>query len=110
MDRLDNQAIACTTATENGDAIMTRILYSLDEDGRWHREWTAALMRHIVDDNPANAEAGVGWIEKWSPLASEALEAFARITPDAPVPPQPSAVTPRVTAEVSRGLGQMPEH
>ena len=77
IDRLVNQDIAGTLATANGDPILTSIHFSLDEDAHWHREWTAALIRHIVDDNTANAEVVSGWIEKWSPLASEALEAFA---------------------------------
>ena len=105
IDRLVNQDIAGTLATANGDPILTSIHFSLDEDARWHREWTAALIRHIVDDNTANAEVVSGWIEKWSPLASEALEAFAGVTAEAPVPFDPSAVAARITDEVSRELG-----
>jgi toluene monooxygenase system protein E len=105
IDRLVNQVIAGTLATANGDPILTSIHFSLDEDARWHREWTAALMRHIVDDKTANAEVVSGWIEKWSPLASEALEAFADVTAEAPVPSDPSAVTASITDEVSRELG-----
>ena len=105
IDRLVNQDIAGTLATANGDPILTSIHFSLDEDAHWHREWTAALIRHIVDDNTANAEVVSGWIEKWSPLASEALEAFASVTAEAPVPFDPSAVAARITDEVSRELG-----
>jgi toluene monooxygenase system protein E len=105
IDRLVNQEIAGTLATANGDPILTSIHFSLDEDARWHREWTAALMRHIVDDNTANAEVVSGWIEKWSPLASQALEAFASVTAEAPVPSDPSTVVTRITDEVSREFG-----
>jgi toluene monooxygenase system protein E len=105
IDRLVNQDLAGTLATANGDPILTSIHFSLDEDAHWHREWTAALMRHIVDDNTANAEVVSGWIEKWSPLASEALEAFAGVTAEAPVPSDPSTVAARITDEVSRELG-----
>ena len=105
IDRLVNQDIAGTLATANGDPILTSIHFSLDEDAHWHREWTAALIRHIVDDNTANAEVVSGWIEKWSPLASEALEAFASVTAEAPVPSDPSTVAARITDEVSRELG-----
>lgn len=104
IDRLVNQDIAGTLATANGDPILTSIHFSLDEDAHWHREWTAALIRHIVDDNTANAEVVSGWIEKWSPLASEALEAFADVTAEAPVPSDPSVVAARITDEVSREL------
>ncbi|HEV7852594.1 MAG TPA: toluene hydroxylase, partial [Mycobacterium sp.] len=102
IDRLVNQDIAGTLATANGDPILTSIHFSLDEDARWHREWTAALLRHIVDDNTANAEVVSGWIEKWSPLATEALETFAGVTAEAPVPSDPSEVAARITDEVSR--------
>lgn len=105
IDRLVNQDIAGTLATANGDPILTSIHFSLDEDAHWHREWTAALIRHIVDDNTANAEVVSGWIEKWSPLASEALEALASVAAEAPVPCDPSAVLARITDEVSRDLG-----
>ena len=70
IDRLVNQEIAGTLATANGDPILTSIHFSLDEDARWHRAWTAALMRHLINDTPANAEVVSAWIEKWSPLAS----------------------------------------
>ena len=105
IDRLVNQDIAGTLATANGDPILTSIHFSLDEDAHWHREWTAALMRHIVDDNTANAEVVSGWIEKWSPLATEALQAFAGVTAEAPVPSDPSTVVTRITDEVSREVG-----
>jgi len=105
IDRFVNEELAGTLATANGDPILTSIHFSLDEDARWHREWTAALMRHIVDDNTANAEAVSGWIEKWSSLASEALETFADVIAEAPVPSDPSAVAARITDEVSRETG-----
>jgi toluene monooxygenase system protein E len=105
IDRLVNQDIAGTLATANGDPILTSIHFSLDEDAHWHREWTAALIRRIVDDNTANAEVVSGWIEKWSPLASEALEALADVTAEPPVPSDPSVVAVRITDEVSRELG-----
>ena len=47
------------------------------------------------------------WIEKWYPLASLALEAFAGIVTEAPVPFDPSAVAARITDDVSRELDAM---
>lgn len=105
IDRIVNHCIAGTLATANGDPILTSIHFSLDEDARWHREWTAALIRHIADADTANAEVVSGWIEKWSPLASDALEALAGVTAQAPVPTDPIAVAARITDEVSRELG-----
>jgi len=79
-----------------------KILGSLDEDARWHRAWTTALLRYLIDDTPANAEVISGWIGKWSPLASRALEAFAGTLAEAPVPLDADAITARITSDVSR--------
>ena len=102
IDRLVNQEIAGTLATANGDPILASIHFSLYEDARWHRAWTTALLRYLIDDTPANAEVVSGWIGKWSPLASRALEAFAGTLAEAPVPLDANAVTARITSDVSR--------
>jgi toluene monooxygenase system protein E len=107
IDRLVNQEIAGTLATANGDPILTSIHFSLDEDARWHRAWTTALLRHLIDDTPANAEVVSGWIEKWSPLASRALEALAGIAAEAPVPLDASAAATRISDDVSRETDSM---
>lgn len=104
FDRLVNQQLAGALATANGDPILTSIHFSLDEDARWHRGWTAALLRHLIDDTPENAELLVGWVDKWRPLASHALEAFAGVLAEAPEPFDPTAVATRITDEVSREL------
>jgi toluene monooxygenase system protein E len=104
IDRLVNQEIAGTLATANSDPILTSIHFSLDEDARWHRAWTAALLRHLIEDTPANTEVVSAWIEKWRPLASEALEAFAGVLAKAPVPLDPSVVAARISDDVSREM------
>jgi toluene monooxygenase system protein E len=48
-----------------------------------------------------------GWIEKWSPLASLALDALAGIAAEAPVPLDASAVATRITDDVSRDTDSM---
>ena len=107
IDRLVNQEIAGTLATANGDPILASIHFSLDEDARWHRAWTTALLRHLIEDTPANAEVVSGWIGKWSPLAARALEAFAGTLAEAPVPLDANAVTARITSDVSRDTDSM---
>ena len=96
------QEIAGALATANGDPILTSIHFSLDEDARWHRAWSAALLRHIVDDTPANTEVVREWIGKWTPLASRAVDALAGILGEAPVPLDASAAAARITRDVSR--------
>src|ERR1700734_3119968 len=102
IDRLVNQEIAGTLATANGDPILTSIHFSLDEDARWHRAWTAALLRHLISDTPLNADAVSAWLDKWQPLASDALNAVAGILADAPVTMDPATVAASISDEVSR--------
>jgi len=78
-------------ALREGDYLLGRILYSLNEDCRWHREWSQALIRVVIEDNSRNRLTIQGWIEKWHPLASAALQAFAPLfvgkLEDAQMPP-----------------------
>lgn len=97
IDRLVNEEIAGALATENGDPILASIHFSLDEDARWHRAWTAAMLQQVIDETPANAEVVAGWIEKWRPLAASALRTFAAIVDEAPVPLDPCAVVAHIT-------------
>jgi len=64
-------------ALREGDYLLGRILYSLNEDCRWHREWSQALTRTVIDDNTHNIGTIQGWIEKWHPVAARALQPFA---------------------------------
>src|SRR6201994_534216 len=95
IDRLVNQEIAGTLATANGDPILASIHFSLDEDARWHRAWAAALLRGLNNDTPSNAEAVSAWVDKWQPLASDALDAAAAIFAEAPVAMDSAAVVAR---------------
>lgn len=104
VDRLVNQEIAGALATANGDPILASIHFSLDEDARWHRSWASTLLRQLIADTPGNAAVISGWVERWSPLTSRALQALAGVMADAPVPSDPSSVVARITSETSREL------
>jgi toluene monooxygenase system protein E len=64
-------------ALREGDYLLGQIFYSLNEDCRWHREWSHALTRMVIEDNPHSTGAIQEWIEKWHPVASGAVQAFA---------------------------------
>ena len=66
-----------------------------------------ALLRHLIEDTPANTEVVSGWIGKWSPLAARALEAFAGALAEAPVPLDAKAAAARITNDVSRDTDSM---
>lgn len=64
-------------ALREGDYLIGQVFYSLNEDCRWHREWSQALVRMVIADNPHNADTIQSWIEQWYPVAARALQAFA---------------------------------
>lgn len=59
IDRLVNQEIAGTLATANGDPILASIHFSLDEDARWHRAWTTALLRYLIGRHTGERRGGL---------------------------------------------------
>src|SRR5713101_6034647 len=78
-------------ALREGDYLLGQIFYSLNEDCRWHREWSQALTRMVIEENSHNSGTIQGWIEKWHPVAARALQAFAPLfegkLEDAQMPP-----------------------
>lgn len=69
-----------------GDDLLSGLLFSLNEDCRWHRDWTAALVRLLVAERAENRSALQRWITKWDPVVASALTAFAPLFERAPVP------------------------
>jgi toluene monooxygenase system protein E len=78
-------------ALREGDYLLGQIFYSLNEDCRWHREWSQALTRMVIEDNFRNSGVIQAWIEKWYPVAACAVQAFAPLfdgkLEDAQTPP-----------------------
>jgi hypothetical protein len=78
-------------ALREGDYLLGQVFYSLNEDCRWHREWTQALIRMVIEDNSQNRGTIQAGIEKWHPVATRALQAFAPLfegkLEDAHMPP-----------------------
>jgi toluene monooxygenase system protein E len=78
-------------ALREGDYLLGRIFYSLNEDCRWHREWSQALTSMLIEDNSHNRDTIQSWIEKWHPVSARAMQAFAPVFEgtlgDAPMPP-----------------------
>jgi hypothetical protein len=78
-------------ALREGDYLLGQIFYSLNEDCRWHRQWTQALIGMVIEANSRNTGTIQAWIEKWHPVAAHALEAFVPVfegqLDDAQMPP-----------------------
>ncbi|HVU72821.1 MAG TPA: toluene hydroxylase [Mycobacteriales bacterium] len=104
VDRLVNQVIAGSVADANGDPILRSIHFSLDEDARWHRDWSAALVRSVTADGPADAELVVEWMQRWKPLVVAAVDALAGVVEHAPVALDAAAAAAEVIDAASRDL------
>jgi toluene monooxygenase system protein E len=102
IDRLINEEIAGALAAANGDPMLQSIHFSLDEDARWHREWTTALLHVAIADTPANVQVVSEWIDRWQPLVVAAGAALAGVTARAPVAGDPKAVATRINSSVAR--------
>jgi len=66
-------------ALREGDHLLGQILYSLNEDCRWHQGWSQALTRMVVEENSSHSSIIQAWIEKWYSVAECALQAFAPV-------------------------------
>lgn len=62
---------------ERGDYLLGQIFFSLDEDCQWHRQWSKALVRMAIEDNPRNLEVLQVWVNKWYSLAAPAMRSLA---------------------------------
>lgn len=53
------------------------VLASLAKDGVWHREWSAALVRHAIAERLENRTVIREWVLAWQPKARDFLLALA---------------------------------
>jgi toluene monooxygenase system protein E len=66
-------------ARSRGDDVLAGLLFSFDEDCDWHREWTRAAVATAVDDDGGNRDVIDGWVERWQPLATRAVDAVGSL-------------------------------
>ena len=107
FDRLVNGELAGHLAATNDDPVLRHIHFSLDEDARWHREWSGGLIQSAIEDTPENADVISSWIDAWRPLASAATAALAGVMSTAPVPLDAELICQRVEASVSDEISSL---
>lgn len=66
-------------AAQHRDSVFAKILQSLDEDCRWHKQWSRALVDLALADTPGNRAVIARWIHVWAPLTLAAARAFGPI-------------------------------
>jgi toluene monooxygenase system protein E len=96
LDRLVNEEIFGALAAANADPILRNIHFSLDEDARWHRQSSFALLATALGDTPANAKHVSRWVGQWAARATAAIDALAGCAAAAPVADDPVVVAARV--------------
>jgi toluene monooxygenase system protein E len=77
-------------ADRAGDPMLGKLLLSLNEDCRWHRQWSAARGRAAHQENPRNRAVVEGWIRRWRPRALDAIRPFASLFEEDPASPRAS--------------------
>lgn len=65
-------------ALRQDDYLLGQILFSLNEDCQWHRQWSQALVRMAIEDNSRNKGTIQDWIHRWYPLVTRAVYPFTR--------------------------------
>jgi toluene monooxygenase system protein E len=77
-------------AAARRDHTMGALCHALEEDCRWHRAWTAALLRTAFEQKSANRDVARAWVDVWWPRAIAAGDAWASLL---------DASSPRATLE-----------
>jgi hypothetical protein len=88
-------------ALGHDDHLLGQILYSLNEDCQWHRQWSQALTQTAIEDTPSNRQLIQSWINKWYSGALRSVEAFSSIfegKPGGPGSPPFHDLTSRIEA------------
>jgi toluene monooxygenase system protein E len=64
-------------AKKHDDFQLGQLFASLDEDCRWHREWTVALLKTAIEAEDGNRAVIEQWARKWGALAIRSAQALA---------------------------------
>ncbi len=73
-------------AQRSGDHLLEKIFFSLNEDCRWHREWSHALVCTALRDSPDTGTHIRRWIAQWRVPVRRAMAAFAPVFEEMPEP------------------------
>jgi toluene monooxygenase system protein E len=72
-------------AALGGDEVLQQLFLSLNEDCAWHRDWTRALLRTILDGDPDMRDVVHEWVLRWRPQMQDAIAAFSPLFEVLPV-------------------------
>lgn len=66
-------------ALERGDYLLGQIFYSLNEDCKWHRQWSQALVQVAIEDSPNNVNVLQRWVNTWYSYADRVMRTLAAV-------------------------------
>lgn len=69
-------------AAAAGDLVLAQMFRSLDEDCRWHRDWSSALVAMLAAEDGKNAVRIGELRETWQPRVAAAITPFDRLFGD----------------------------
>jgi len=91
LDAVVNQQLS-ELASRNGDEYLSLLMAEFQLDAQRSRDWTSALLRYAVAQDPAMAGVVGGWLDTWQPRAHAAVAGLAPLFGSAPNPLEPSLV------------------
>jgi len=80
-------------AALNGDEYLSLLLAEFNLDAQRSRDWTAALVRYAIGEDPAMRDVLSGWLATWQPRADAAVQGLAPLFAAAPRPIDAGQVT-----------------
>lgn len=88
-------------------SVLRHVRFSLDEDARWHRQWSRLPLGVAITDRPESADVLWNWINAWAPLAAEAAGAVTEIMSTAPEPLDAELSRQGIEASVSEEIDSL---
>jgi len=98
-DALFNVQLA-ELARKNGDGLLALMADDFELDSQWSRKFTRALVEYAVQRRPENKALLKDWVEKWTPLARQAVTGLAPLFAQAPQPIASETVVEAVAQRV----------
>ncbi len=74
-------------AKQSGDPLLGELLLALNQDCRWHREWSTSLSQLLREDDIENGKIIGSWVAEWHTHIERALVALGPFVGEAnPLP------------------------
>jgi toluene monooxygenase system protein E len=76
FDHLFGHSLA-VCARNSGDTVTAQLLNSMEQDTRWHGEWSRELLRVVLEQAPQCRASVLGWLDRYTPQLDAAIAPLA---------------------------------